>query len=122
MTYILLPSHNGETPRVIVSQARCLDGKTTVVAIQHAIAEIGRKVMLNRRRPAKHQAAGKVFGVGTIGAHGVSAMGGHDTLKTVPMPGLVSETEVSPPSLCRTGSRGIQSVEIFYSPSIGKGY
>src|SRR6266853_3033861 len=65
LTSILLPSHNGETPRVIVLTSPCPgDGKTTVACnLSIAIAEIGRKVLLidgDLRRPRLH----KVFGVG----------------------------------------------------------
>src|SRR6266699_5760177 len=64
LTSILLPSHNGETPRVIVLTSPCPgDGKTTVACnLSSAIAEIGRKVLLidgDLRRPRLH----KVFGI-----------------------------------------------------------
>ncbi len=117
LTSILLPSHNGETPRVIVLTSPCPgDGKTTVACnLSIAIAEIGRKVLLidgDLRRPRLH----KVFGVGNDwGLSDVLWAG--TPLETVPILDLVRETEVSSLSLLPAGSRGntIPS-NLFYSP------
>src|SRR5260370_15797961 len=119
LTSILLPSHNGETPRVIVLTSPCPgDGKTTVACnLTIAVAEIGRRVLLidgDLRRPRLH----KVFGGGNDwGLSDVLWAGPH--LETVAIPDLVRETEVSSLSLLPAGSRGntIPS-NLFYFPRL----
>src|SRR6266436_2759266 len=117
LTSILLPSQNGEAPRVIVLTSPCPgDGKTTVACnLSIAVPEIGRKVLLidgDLRRPRLH----KVFGVGNNWGLGDVLCAG-TPLETVPILDLVRETEVSGLSLLPGGSRGntIPS-NLFYSP------
>jgi succinoglycan biosynthesis transport protein ExoP len=64
LTSILLPSKNGDHPRVVVITSPCPgDGKTTVASnLSIAMAEIRQKVVLidgDLRRPRLH----KVFGI-----------------------------------------------------------
>jgi capsular exopolysaccharide synthesis family protein len=117
LTSILLPSKNGEGPRVIVLTSPCPgDGKTTVACnLSIAVAEIGRRVLLidgDLRRPRLH----KVFGV----AHnwGLSdVLWAGTQLETVPIVDVVRETEVSGLSLLPGGSRGnAVPSNLFYSP------
>ena len=116
LTSILLPSQNGEGPRVIVLTSPSPgDGKTTVACnLSIAVAEIGRKVLLiegDLRRPRLH----KVFGVGNN--WGLSDVLWTDTpLEAVPMSHLVRETEVSGLCLLPGGSCGVTPSNLFYSP------
>lgn len=119
LTSILLPSQNGEGPRVIVlTSPGPGDGKTTVACnLAIAVAEIGRKVLLidgDLRRPRLH----KVFGVGN--SWGLSdVLWGGIQLETAPISDLVRETEVS--GLCLLPGRGnAVPSNLFYSPRMSK--
>src|SRR6266478_3978853 len=120
LTSILLPSQNGEAPRVIVLTSPCPgDGKTTVACnLSIAVAEIGRKVLLidgDLRRPRLH----KVFGMANSG--GLSDVLWADTsLETVPLSQLVRETEVSGLCILPGGSCGVTPSNLFYSPRMSR--
>jgi capsular exopolysaccharide synthesis family protein len=120
LTSILLPSENGEGPRVIVLTSPCPgDGKTTVACnLSIAVAEIDRKVLLidgDLRRPRLH----KVFGVANT--RGLSDVLWADTpLETVPISHLVCESEVSGLYLLPGGSCGITPWNLFYSPRMSR--
>src|SRR6266403_1237966 len=117
LTSILLPSQNGEGPRVIVlTSPGPGDGKTTVAGnLAIAVAESGRKVLLSDgdlRLPRLH----KVFGVGNNwGLSDVLWAG--TQLENVPILDLVRETEVSGLCVLPGGSRGnTVPSNLFYSP------
>jgi len=120
LTSILLPSQNGEGPRIIVLTSPCPgDGKTTVACnLSIAVAEIGRKVLLidgDLRRPRLH----KVFGMANSG--GLSDVLWADTsLETVPLSQLVRETEVSGLCILPGGSCGVTPSNLFYSPRMSR--
>jgi len=121
LTSILLPSQNGEGPRIIVlTSPGPGDGKTTVSCnLSIAVAEIGRKVLLidgDLRRPRLH----KVFGVpNNWGLSDVLWAG--TQLETVPILDLVRETEVSGLCVLPGGSRGnTVPSNLFYSPRMSK--
>jgi polysaccharide biosynthesis transport protein len=121
LTSILLPSQNGEGPRVIVLTSPAPgDGKTTVSCnLAIAVAEIGRKVLLidgDLRRPRLH----KVFGVNNN--WGLSDLLWAGTqLETAPITDLVRETEVSGLCVLPAGSRGnTVPSNLFYSPRMSK--
>src|SRR6266404_345274 len=120
LTSILLPSQNGEGPRIIVLTSPSPgDGKTTVACnLSIAVAEIGRKVLLidgDLRRPRLH----KVFGMANSG--GLSDVLWADTsLETVPLSHLVHETEVSGLCILPGGSCGVTPSNLFYSPRMSR--
>src|SRR6266567_1765376 len=120
LTSILLPSQNGEGPRVIVlTSPSAGDGKTTVACnLSIAMAEIGRKVVLidgDLRRPRLH----KVFGMGN--KWGVSdVLWAETSLETVPISHLVRETEVSGLCLLPGGGCGVTPSNLFYSPRMSE--
>ena len=120
LTSILLPSENGEGPRVIVLTSPCPgDGKTTVACnLSIAVAEIDRKVLLidgDLRRPRLH----KVFGVSNT--WGLSDVLWADTpLETVPISHVVRESEVSGLYLLPGGSCGVTPWNLFYSPRMSR--
>jgi len=120
LTSILLPSQNGDGPRILVLTSPCPgDGKTTVACnLSIAIAEIGRKVLLidgDLRRPRLH----KVFSMANSG--GLSDVLWADTsLETVPLSHLVRETEVSGLCLLPAGSCGVTPSNLFYSPRMSR--
>jgi succinoglycan biosynthesis transport protein ExoP len=120
LTSILLPSQNGEGPRIIVLTSACPgDGKTTVACnLSIAVAEIGRKVLLiegDLRRPRLH----KVFGM--VNSGGLSDVLWADTsLETVPLSQLVYETEVSGLCILPGGSCGVTPSNLFYSPRMSR--
>jgi len=120
LTSILLPSQNGEGPRVIVlTSPSAGDGKTTVACnLSIAMAEIGRKVVLidgDLRRPRLH----KVFGVGN--KWGLSdVLWAETSLETAPIAHLVRETEVSGLRLLPGGSCGVTPSNLFYSPRMSE--
>jgi succinoglycan biosynthesis transport protein ExoP len=115
LTSILLPSENGDGPRVIVLTSPCPgDGKTTVACnLSIAVAEIGRRVLLidgDLRRPRLH----KVFNVDND--WGLSdVLRGDLPLETVPMEHVVRETEVSGLYVLPGGSCGTTPSNLFYS-------
>lgn len=115
LTSILLPSENGDGPRVIVLTSPCPgDGKTTVACnLTIAVAEIGRKVLLidgDLRRPRLH----KVFNVdNTWGLSDV--LRGDISLESVPIEHVVRETEVSGLYLLPGGCCGVTPSNLFYS-------
>ncbi len=117
---ILLPSQNGDCPRVVVLTSPSPgDGKTTVACnLSIAMAEIGRKVLLidgDLRRPRLH----KVFGVAN--SWGLSdVLWADNPLETVPISHLVRETEVSGLSLLPGGSCGVTPSNLFYSPRMSR--
>ena len=121
LTSILLPSKNGEGPRIIVLTSPSPgDGKTTVACnLSLAVAEIGRKVLLidgDLRRPRLH----KVFGIANN--WGLSDVLWADTpLETVPIADVVRETEVCGLSLLPGGSCGnAVPSNLFYSPRMSR--
>ena len=120
LTSLLLPSQNGEGPRIIVLTSACPgDGKTTVACnLSIAMAEIGRKVLLidgDLRRPRLH----KVFGVANN--WGLSDVLWTDSpLETVPVSHLVRETEISGLCLLPGGSCGVTPSNLFYSPRMSR--
>jgi succinoglycan biosynthesis transport protein ExoP len=120
LTSILLPSQNGDGPRILVLTSPCPgDGKTTVACnLSIAIAEIGRKVLLidgDLRRPRLH----RVFSTANSG--GVSdVLWADGSLETAPLSDLVRETEVSGLSLLPAGSCGVTPSNLFYSPRMSR--
>jgi len=120
LTSILLPSQNGDCPRVVVLTSPSPgDGKTTVACnLAIAMAEIGRKVLLidgDLRRPRLH----KVFGAPNN--WGLSdVLWGDTPLETLPISHLVRETEVAGLSLLPGGSCSITPANLFYSPRMAR--
>ena len=116
LTSILLPTHDGSHPRVVVVTSPCPgDGKTTVASnLSIAMAEICQKVVLidgDLRRPRLH----KVFGIpNDWGLSDVLRAG--TSLETIPLANLVCKTKVS--GLCvLAGGRGAMTTStLFYSP------
>ena len=116
LTSILLPTQDGNIPRVVVLTSPCPgDGKTTVACnLAIAMAEIGRKVLLidgDLRRPRLH----RVFGVSNSWGLG-DILWGDSSLDSVPLPHLVHQTEVSGLSLMPGGSCGVTPANLFFSP------
>jgi len=116
LTSILLPTHDGDRPQVVVLTSPCPgDGKTTVACnLSIAMTEIGRKVLMidgDLRKPRLH----KVFSVAN--SWGLSDVLWAETpIETVPISHLVSETEVSGLCLLPAGSCGGTPTNLFYSP------
>ena len=120
LTSILLPSQEGDRPRVVVlTSASPGDGKTTVACnLSIAMAEIGRRVLLidgDLRRPRLN----KLFGMAN--SWGLSDVLWADTpLETVPLSHLVHDTEVCGLSLLPGGSCGGNPANLFYSPRMSR--
>src|SRR6266481_3138689 len=116
LSSILLPTHDGGCPQVVVLTSPCPgDGKTTVACnLSIAMTEIGRKVLMidgDLRKPRLH----KVFSVAN--SWGLSDVLWAETpIETVPISHLVSETEVSGLCLLPAGSCGGTPTNLFYSP------
>jgi len=116
LTSILLPTKDGDCPRVVVlTSPGPGDGKTTVACnLSIAMAEIGRKVLLidgDLRRPRLH----KVFGLPNN--WGLSdVLWGDTPLETAPLSLLVRELEVTGLSVLLGGSCGRTPANLFYSP------
>jgi succinoglycan biosynthesis transport protein ExoP len=117
---LLLPSEDGDRPRVLVFTSPSPgDGKTTVACnLSIAMAEIGHKVLLidgDLRRPRLH----KVFNMANT--WGLSDVLWSDTsLETFPMSHLARETEVSGLSLLPGGSCSVTPTNLLYSPRMSK--
>src|SRR5260370_12513553 len=113
---ILLPSQNGDCPRVVVLTSPSPgDGKTTVACnLSIAMAEIRRQVLLidgDLRRPRLH----KVFGVNN--ECGLSDVLWSDIpIETLPITQVVCDTQVSGLFLMPGGSRGVTPSNLLYSP------
>jgi capsular exopolysaccharide synthesis family protein len=116
LTSILLPSQNGDHPRIVVLTSPCPgDGKTTVASnLSIAMAEIRRKVVLidgDLRRPRLH----KVFGISND--WGLSdVLRADTTLETVPIADLVCKTKVSGLYVLAGGRGVITTSTLLYSP------
>lgn len=116
LTSILLPSQNGDHPRVVVLTSPCPgDGKTTVASnLSIAMAEIRQKVVLidgDLRRPRLH----KVFGISND--WGLSdVLRADTTLETVPIANLVRKTKVSGLYVLAGGRGAITTSTLLYSP------
>jgi len=112
---ILLPSQNGDHPRVVVLTSPSPgDGKTTVASnLSIAMAEICQKVVLidgDLRRPRLH----KVFGISNDwGLTDVLRAG--TTLETVPIANLVCKTKVSGLYVLAGGRGAITTSTLLYS-------
>jgi succinoglycan biosynthesis transport protein ExoP len=120
LTSILLPSQNGDGPRVIVFTSPSPgEGKTTVACnLSIAVAEIGRKVLLidgDLRRPRLH----KVFGAPNY--WGLSdILRANATLESIPTSRMVYVSEVSGLFLLPGGSCGVTPSNLFYSPRMSR--
>jgi succinoglycan biosynthesis transport protein ExoP len=116
LTSILLPSQNGDHPRIVVLTSPCPgDGKTTVASnLSIAMAEIRQKVVLidgDLRRPRLH----KVFGISND--WGLSdVLRADTTLETVPIADLVCKTKVSGLYVLAGGRGVITTSTLLYSP------
>jgi polysaccharide biosynthesis transport protein len=115
LTSILLPSQDGDHPRVVVLTSPCPgDGKTTVASnLSIAVAEIRQKVVLidgDLRRPRLH----KVFGISND--WGLSdVLRGGTTLETIPIANLVCKTKVSGLYVLAGGRGTIATSTLLYS-------
>jgi succinoglycan biosynthesis transport protein ExoP len=115
LTSILLPSQNGDHPRIVVLTSPCPgDGKTTVASnLSIAMAEIRQKVVLidgDLRRPRLH----KVFGISND--WGLSdVLRADTTLETVPIADLVCKTKVSGLYVLAGGRGVITTSTLLYS-------
>jgi succinoglycan biosynthesis transport protein ExoP len=120
LTSILLPSKNGDHPRVVVITSPCPgDGKTTVASnLSIAMAEIRQKVVLidgDLRRPRLH----KVFGISND--WGLSDVLGTGTpLETIPIANLVCETKVSGLYVLAGGRGAITTSPLLYSARMSR--
>src|SRR6202158_3320469 len=120
LTSILLPSQEGDRPRVVVLTSPSPgDGKTTVACnLSIAMAEIGRKGLViggDLRRPRLN----KLFGMAN--SWGLSDVLWADSpLETVPLTHLVHDTEVCGLSLLPGGSCGGNPANLFYSPRMSR--
>jgi succinoglycan biosynthesis transport protein ExoP len=112
---ILLPSQNGDHPRVVVLTSPCPgEGKTTVASnLSIAMAEIRQKVVLidgDLRRPRLH----KVFGISNDwGLSEVLQTG--TNLETIPIANLVCKTKVSGLYVLTGGRATITTSTLLYS-------
>jgi succinoglycan biosynthesis transport protein ExoP len=112
---ILLPSHNGDHPHVVVITSPCPgDGKTTVASnLSIAMAEIRQKVVLidgDLRRPRLH----KIFGISNDwGLSDVLRAG--TALETIPIANLVSKTKVSSLYVMASGRGPVTTPTLLYS-------